>query len=133
MTFTNATLQTSGSKGRDGSEKPSADADNAETLNPFGQYSLDSVPDFIADVEITNRLGLHGRAAAQLSKAIEDFDCEIFVEKGPFRADAKSILDLLSLCCSKGTRIKIGAIGPAAEDAVTTAVKVVKGGFEEEE
>lgn len=102
-------------------------------MNPFGQYSLDSVPDYFADVEITNRLGLHGRAAAHLANAIEDFNCEIFVEKGPFRADAKSILDLLSLCCSKGTRIKIGAIGPMAKEAVSVAVEVVKSGFEEEE
>jgi phosphocarrier protein len=121
----------SGKNGPDGSVRQ--DAENAESLNPFGQFSLESEPDCLTEAEIRNRLGLHGRAAARLVAAIEGFDCDVFVEKGPFRADAKSILDLLSLCCSKNTKIKIGAVGPDAKLAVEAARQVVEEGFGEEE
>jgi phosphocarrier protein len=119
-----------------GEDRPSNTANDPQFLephSPFGGFGLAGEPECVAEAEIVNRLGLHGRAAARLVAAIESFDCEIFVEKGPFRADAKSILDLLSLCCSKATRIRVGANGPEAAEAVRAAVRVIADGFGEEE
>jgi phosphocarrier protein len=120
-------------EGGGGQEAAAAEADGQDSLSPFGGCGLDFEPDVSAEAEIVNRLGMHGRAAAKLAAAVEGFDCEIFVEKGSFRADAKSILDLLSLCCSKATRIRIGASGPDASPAVLAAKRVVEEGFGEED
>jgi phosphotransferase system HPr (HPr) family protein len=86
-----------------------------------------------AESVIRNRLGLHSRAAARLAQAIEDFDCEIYLEKGDYRADARSILDLLSLCCPCNTKVTLLASGPEAERALETARRVIHDRFGEEE
>jgi phosphocarrier protein len=110
----------------------SREVEKSDPVTIFGQPGLEEEPDIWAEAEIVNRLGLHGRAAARLVAAVENYDCEIFMEKGPFRADAKSILDLLSLCCSKATRVRLGASGPGAAEAVNAALKVIAEGFGED-
>jgi phosphotransferase system HPr (HPr) family protein len=82
---------------------------------------------------IRNRLGLHSRAAARLSQALEPYDCEISLEKGDLRADAKSILDLLSLCCPCNTRVTVTAEGPDAEAALMAAKEIIRNRFGEDE
>ncbi|MDR2340574.1 MAG: HPr family phosphocarrier protein [Deltaproteobacteria bacterium] len=133
MSPTNVPAESAEQEQEEPSEGPRAEQQGTGDANPFGQFGLDGDPEIVVEAVILNRLGLHGRAAARLVAAIEDFDCEIFVEKGSFRADAKSILDLLTLCCSKATRIRIGASGPDAGDAVDAALRVIGEGFGEEE
>jgi phosphocarrier protein len=82
---------------------------------------------------IRNRLGLHSRAAARLSQALEGYDCEIYLEKGGLRADAKSILDLLSLCCPCNTRVTVLSAGPEAETALSCAMDIIQNRFGEDE
>ncbi|MDR3153762.1 MAG: HPr family phosphocarrier protein [Deltaproteobacteria bacterium] len=82
---------------------------------------------------ISNRLGLHSRAAARLSQALENFDCEIYLEKGELRADAKSVLDLLSLCCPCNTKVTVLSRGPEAESALLAARSIIQDRFGEEE
>jgi phosphotransferase system HPr (HPr) family protein len=82
---------------------------------------------------IRNRLGLHSRAAARLSQALEPFDCEIYLEKGEHRADAKNILDLISLCCPSNTRVTLVARGPEAGVAIEAAKEMIHNRFGEDE
>ncbi|MDR1039994.1 MAG: HPr family phosphocarrier protein [Deltaproteobacteria bacterium] len=82
---------------------------------------------------IRNRLGLHSRAAVRLSLAVEPFDCEIYVEKGDFRADARSVLDLISLCCPCNTKVTLYARGRDAERALEAASEMIMGRFGERE
>ncbi|MDR1035729.1 MAG: HPr family phosphocarrier protein [Deltaproteobacteria bacterium] len=82
---------------------------------------------------IRNRLGLHSRAAARLSQALEPFDCEIYIEKGEIRADAKNILDLISLCCPSNTRVTLVARGPEAGPAIDAAREIIHNRFGEDE
>jgi phosphocarrier protein FPr len=82
---------------------------------------------------IRNRLGLHSRAAARLSQALEPFDCEIYIEKGELRADAKNILDLISLCCPSNTRVTLLARGPEARPAIDAAKEMISNRFGEDE
>ncbi|MEO6390955.1 MAG: HPr family phosphocarrier protein [Pyrinomonadaceae bacterium] len=76
-------------------------------------------------VTITNRLGLHARAAAKLVRLAESFASSIQLERedGSATADAKSILGVLMLAASRsGSLLRVIADGPdeaAALDAIT--------------
>ena len=71
-----------------------------------------------AKLPVLNRLGLHARAAAKIAALANTFQAEIFLEKNNARADARSILDILSLGCPQGTEIKLRAKGPEAVQAI---------------
>ena len=44
------------------------------------------------EIEITNKLGLHARASAKLTQLAGNFECEVWMEKGSRRVNAKSIM-----------------------------------------
>ncbi len=69
-------------------------------------------------VYIKNEYGLHARPAAQLAKKAADFHSEIFLHLEDFQADARSVLDILSLAASQGKSLTISAKGPDAEEAI---------------
>jgi phosphotransferase system HPr (HPr) family protein len=77
-------------------------------------------------------LGLHARAATKLSQALEGYDAEIWLAKGDSVADAKSILDLLGLSCTRNTPIAIFSAGKDARAALDTAVNIIENNFGEE-
>lgn len=66
------------------------------------------------ELVIVNRLGLHARAAAQLVRLAGKFSSKITIRRvdNGYSADAKSILNLLTLSASEGTRIALRAEGP---------------------
>jgi phosphotransferase system HPr (HPr) family protein len=86
-----------------------------------------------AESTISNRLGLHARAATKLSLALEDLDAEIYLVKGNNMADAKSILDLLGLSCTRNTTVEILCSGKEAQKALDTALFLIENNFGEEE
>jgi phosphocarrier protein HPr len=71
-----------------------------------------------AKLSVLNRLGLHARAAAKIAALANTFQAEIFLEKNGAQADARSILDILSLGCPQGTEIRLRARGPEAVQAI---------------
>jgi Phosphotransferase System HPr (HPr) Family len=77
------------------------------------------------DLEIVNRLGLHARAAAQLVKVAGGFAARITLEKDGQQADGKSIMAVMMLAASKGSRIRVvteGSDETAALDAIAALV-----------
>ncbi len=84
-------------------------------------------------VVITNRLGLHARAAAQLVSAATKFKSQIRVERldGSASADAKSILSVLMLAASRGTELILRADGVDEIEAVETLSNLFATGFGE--
>jgi phosphocarrier protein len=60
-------------------------------------------------VEITNDLGLHARSAAKLVKIAEKAVSRIWLEKDGQKADAFSVIDILTLNCPKGSEITLHA------------------------
>ncbi len=80
-------------------------------------------------VEVVNDLGLHLRAAGVLVQAAGRFEAEIWLERGEQRANAKSIMSVLSLAASRGVELRVVAEGDDAEQAVNTICAVISGGF----
>ena len=59
------------------------------------------------EVEIVNRLGLHARAAARFVDLATGFRSRVSVWKDEVRVNGKSILGLLTLAASRGTKLKL--------------------------
>lgn len=82
-------------------------------------------------VVVSNPSGLHARPAAVLVQAAQRFAASIQLEAGAKTADAKSILDVLTLGVEPGTGITIRATGPDEESAVRTLAELVALGLGE--
>ncbi len=80
---------------------------------------------------LKNKLGLHVRAAAQLVKLANRFSSQITIYKGNLKADAKSILDLLTLAAAKNTTIKVTCQGSDAKDSLNAIENLIKNEFHE--
>ncbi len=84
-------------------------------------------------VVIPNRLGLHARASAQFVQLATKFRCEITVEIGNQRVNAKSIMGLLMLAAAQGTTLTLRAVGEDAEGALAALAELVARRFGERE
>jgi phosphocarrier protein HPr len=88
------------------------------------------------EIQVQNRLGLHARAAAKFVHIANGFASRVTVAKEGARAarvDGKSILGLLTLAASRGTRLRIAAEGDDAEAAVRALVALVRSRFGEDD
>lgn len=84
-------------------------------------------------VMIKNPQGLHARPAELLARRALQFQSQIEVVKDDLRVDAKSILHILTLGASQGTRLVLEARGSDAEQAVETLVALFESQFAEGE
>jgi len=76
-------------------------------------------------VTISNRLGLHARASAKLTKLAGGFQSEVFMSRNGRRVNAKSIMGVMMLAAGLGTEVEVetdGADEQAAMDALTTLI-----------
>ena len=85
------------------------------------------------DLEIVNKLGLHARAAAKLVSCAARFASVIHVEFRGQRVNSKSIMGIMMLCASRGTRIAVDAVGEDEADAMAAIVELVGSRFGEDE
>jgi phosphotransferase system HPr (HPr) family protein len=86
-----------------------------------------------SEVQISNRLGLHARAAARFVHLANRFSSRITVVKDGTRVDGKSILGLLTLAAARGTRLRLSADGDDEREAVEKLADLVRGRFGEED
>jgi phosphocarrier protein len=86
-----------------------------------------------AEVEIVNKLGLHARAAAKLTRVAGGFAAEVFLTRNGRRVNAKSIMGVMMLAAGKGSRITIEANGADAEGALAALARLVAERFGEAE
>lgn len=84
-----------------------------------------------AEFTVGNQLGLHVRAAAMVVRTMTPFSSRVSIRAGGSVADARSVLDLLTLSASKGTRIVVEAEGDDAEAAVATLGNLIACNFAE--
>ncbi len=83
------------------------------------------------DITVQNQVGLHARPATFFIQKANEFKSSIWVEKEERRANAKSLLGVLSLGITGGTAIKIIADGNDENAAVEALEKLVLSGFVE--
>lgn len=80
---------------------------------------------------ITNKLGLHARAAGKFVEAASRFDSEIWLVKGKNRVNGKSIMGILTLAAANGEIVVMEVDGPDEEKALKTLKDLVRSGFGE--
>jgi phosphocarrier protein len=85
------------------------------------------------EAEITNRLGLHLRAADKFVRLSQRFQVEVRVFYNGCAANGRSILDLLSLAAGCGARLELEVTGPDANDAAVALCELIKRRFHEAE
>jgi len=83
-------------------------------------------------VEITNKNGLHARAARLVLEAAGPFDAEITVTKDDQTVNGRSILGLMMLAAGPRSVIEVAADGPDAQAAVDAIVALVEARFNED-
>ncbi len=84
-------------------------------------------------LEIKNKLGLHARAAALLVQTVNQFSAEVKISKDGQVVDGKSIMGVLTLAASKGSKIQVETEGKDAEEALRAIEKLVAKKFYENE
>jgi phosphocarrier protein HPr len=84
-------------------------------------------------IEIKNKLGLHARAAALLVQTANRFSAQITLSKDGQIADGRSIMGVLTLAATQGSKIQVEAVGEDAEQAVRAIEKLVDKRFNENE
>lgn len=86
-----------------------------------------------AEAEIVNKLGLHARASAKLTQLAGSFPCEVWMERGNRRINAKSIMGVMMLAAGKGSKVKVDTEGERAEEALQAILQLIAGRFGEAE
>lgn len=85
------------------------------------------------EIEISNKLGLHARAAAKLVHTAARFASDIKVKKGSEEVDGKSILGVLLLAAAKGSTVTISADGSDEGEAIESIQQLFEDKFDESE
>jgi phosphocarrier protein HPr len=87
----------------------------------------------VKKLEIKNRLGLHARAAALLVQTVNKFSAQVNVSKDGQTADGRSIMGVLTLAATQGSKIHIEANGEDADKVVKALEKLLDNRFNESE
>ncbi|MCE1226022.1 MAG: HPr family phosphocarrier protein [Geobacteraceae bacterium] len=84
------------------------------------------------EFEIVNKLGLHARASALFVKTASKFQSEVKLARESVEVNGKSIMGIMMLAASKGTKIRLTVEGPDEEEAMQTIGALIVDGFGEE-
>lgn len=83
------------------------------------EHAIEESPTgLICTVLVRSPLGLHARPAARVAQVAQNYTAEITLRLDDTTADAKSILDILSLAASQGSRLQVEASGSDARKAL---------------
>ncbi|OGA96895.1 MAG: phosphocarrier protein HPr [Burkholderiales bacterium RIFCSPHIGHO2_12_FULL_61_11] len=82
---------------------------------------------------INNKLGLHARASAKLTKLAGSFACEIWMSKGERRVNAKSIMGVMMLAAGLGSTVEIETDGADEQEAMAALLTLIDDKFGEED
>lgn len=82
---------------------------------------------------ISNKLGLHARASAKLTKLAGSFPCEVWIRKGERRVNAKSIMGVMMLAAGLGSAVEIDVDGEREQEAMDALLALIGDKFGEGE
>jgi len=84
-------------------------------------------------VTISNKLGLHARASAKLTKLAGSFPCEVWMTRGDRRVNAKSIMGVMMLAAGLGVEVEVETSGVQEQEAMTALLALINDKFGEGE
>lgn len=84
-------------------------------------------------ITIINKLGLHARASAKLTKLAGSFPCEVWVSKGERRVNGKSIMGVMILAAGLGSEVELETDGEKEAEAMQALVALFADKFGEGE
>ena len=84
------------------------------------------------EIIIPNRLGLHARPASRFASLAGEFESDVWLIKDKKAVDGKSILEVLTLACPKGSRLTVRAMGTDAPKALSALKALAEDGFGEQ-
>ena len=82
---------------------------------------------------ISNKLGLHARASAKLTKLAGSFPCEVWLARGERRVNAKSIMGVMMLAAGIGSSVDIETSGEREQEASDALLALIADKFGEGE
>jgi phosphocarrier protein HPr len=85
------------------------------------------------EITIVNKLGLHARASAKLTKLAGSFQCDVWMSKGQRRVNAKSIMGVMMLAAGLGSQVVLETDGPQETEALQALVALIEDKFGEGE
>ena len=80
---------------------------------------------------ISNKLGLHARASAKLTKLAGSFPCEVWIGRGERRVNAKSIMGVMMLAAGVGSDVTIETNGEREQEAMNALLALITDKFGE--
>ena len=80
---------------------------------------------------ISNKLGLHARASAKLTKLAGSFACEVWMAKGERRVNAKSIMGVMMLAAGMGSTVVVETSGADEQAAMEALLALIADKFGE--
>ena len=86
-----------------------------------------------ATTTISNKLGLHARASAKLTKLAGSFPCEVWMSKGERRINAKSIMGVMMLAAGIGSEVVLETTGEREQEALDALLALIAEKFGEGE
>ncbi len=84
-------------------------------------------------LDITNKLGMHARAAAKFVNTASTFSSIVEVERNGQRINGKSIMGVMMLAAAKGSQITLYIKGDDADDCMLAIETLVNNKFDEGE
>lgn len=84
-------------------------------------------------VTISNKLGLHARASAKLTKLAGSFASEVWMSRGDRRVNAKSIMGVMMLAAGVGSSVEVETTGPDEQVAMNALLALINDRFGEGE
>ena len=85
------------------------------------------------NITIINKLGLHARASAKLTKLAGSFPCEVWISRGDRRVNAKSIMGVMMLAAGIGSEVLIETDGTQEQEAMNALMALIQDKFGEGE
>lgn len=85
------------------------------------------------DITITNKLGLHARAASKLVTCASGFAADVTILRGTREVNGKSIMGVLTLAAGMGVVLSIRTCGVDEQQAMTAILQLIEGRFGEDE
>ena len=82
---------------------------------------------------ISNKLGLHARASAKLTKLAGSFPCKVWVTRGERRVNAKSIMGVMMLAAGIGSEVTLETDGDREQEAMDALLALINDKFGEGE